>query len=113
MEGNPNASAYSAAKAGLIGFTKSLAKETAHTGILVNAVAPGIIETPLLANVPQERIAYMLSRIPMGRMGTADEVAAMIAWLCSCAPRTARSRPARCSTFQATARPTEQPKGDQ
>ena len=82
-EGNPHASAYSAAKAGVIGFTKSLAKETAQTGILVNAVAPGIIETPLLANVPRERIAYMLSRIPMGRMGTADEVAAMIAWLCS------------------------------
>jgi len=82
-EGNPNASAYSAAKAGLIGFTKSLAKELATTGILANAFAPTVIETPLLAGVPEERISYMLSKIPMGRMGRADEAAAMILWLCS------------------------------
>ena len=77
-EGNPNASAYSAAKAGLIGFTKSLAKELADTGVLVNVVTPGIIKTALLDNVPQDRIDYMVSKIPMGRMGTAEEVAAMI-----------------------------------
>ena len=82
-EGNPNVSAYSAAKAGLIGFTKSLAKELADTGVLVNVVTPGIIKTALLDNVPQDRIDYMVSKIPMGRMGTAEEVAAMITWLCS------------------------------
>ncbi len=82
-EGNPKASAYSAAKAGLIGFTKSLAKELAGTGVLVNVVTPGIIDTELLDNVPQERIDYMVAKIPMGRMGAADEVAAMITWLCS------------------------------
>ncbi|MEM7124606.1 MAG: SDR family NAD(P)-dependent oxidoreductase [Pseudomonadota bacterium] len=82
-EGNPLAAAYSASKAGLIGFTKSLAKELIDTGVLANVVTPGITETPLLDGVPQSRIDYMISRIPMGRMGKADEIAAMIAWLCS------------------------------
>ena len=82
-EGNPMASAYSASKAGLIGFTKSLAKELVETGVLVNAVTPGIVDTALLKGVPQDRIDYMLSKIPMGRMGQANEVAAMVAWLCS------------------------------
>ena len=82
-EGNPKACAYSAAKAGLIGFTKSLAKELAHTRVLVNVVTPAIIDTPLLKHVPRDRIDYMLSKVPMGRMGTAGEIAAMITWLCS------------------------------
>ena len=82
-EGNPRASAYSAAKAGLIGFTKSLAKELAHTNVLANVVTPAIIDTPLLENVAEERINYMLSKVPLGRMGTAQEIAAMITWLCS------------------------------
>ena len=82
-EGNPSAAAYSASKAGLIGFTKSLAKELIGTGVLANVVTPGVIETPLLEHVPQDRIDYMVSKIPMGRMGQAHEAAAMIAWLCS------------------------------
>ena len=82
-EGNPTASAYSASKAGLIGFTKSLGKELIGTGVLANVVTPAVVETPLLGAVPQERIDYMVSKIPMGRMGRPDEIAAMIAWLCS------------------------------
>lgn len=82
-EGNPTASAYSAAKAGVIGFTKSLAKETAKGDIRVNAITPTTIATPILAQVSQAHIDYMLSKIPVGRVGQPDEVAAMIAWLCS------------------------------
>ena len=82
-EGNPNASAYSVSKAGVIALTKSLGKELAQTGIRVNAIAPAVIETEMLADVTEEQIGYMLSKIPMGRAGTVEEVAAMVAWMCS------------------------------
>ena len=82
-EGNPNASAYSASKAGVIALTKSVGKETAKAGIIVNCVAPAVIDTPMNAQATPEHLEYMVSRIPMGRVGTVDEVAALIAWLCS------------------------------
>jgi NAD(P)-dependent dehydrogenase (short-subunit alcohol dehydrogenase family) len=82
-EGNPNASAYSASKAGVIGLTKSLAKEVADTGVLVNCITPAVIETPMLGQVSDEHLKYMVSKIPMGRVGQPDEVAALVAWLCS------------------------------
>jgi 3-oxoacyl-[acyl-carrier protein] reductase len=82
-EGNPNAPAYSAAKAGLIALTKSLGKELAQRGVLVNCVTPAAVETDIFAQMSQEHIDYMLSKIPMGRFGRTEEVAAMVAWLCS------------------------------
>lgn len=82
-EGNPNASAYSAAKAGVIALTKSLGKELAETGVLVNAVAPAVVETELFDQMTAEHIAYMTSKIPMNRVGQPAEVAALIAWLVS------------------------------
>ncbi|MFM8594594.1 MAG: SDR family oxidoreductase [Chloroflexota bacterium] len=82
-EGNPNAVAYSAAKAGVIGLTKSIGKELAQKGILVNAVTPAVIETPILAQVSDQHKAYMLSKIPMNRMGQPEEVAALVAFLSS------------------------------
>ncbi len=82
-EGNPNASHYSAAKAGVIGLTKSLGKELATTGIRVNCITPAVIETEILKQCSPEHVAYMLSKIPMGRPGGVDEVAALVAWLCS------------------------------
>jgi 3-oxoacyl-[acyl-carrier protein] reductase len=82
-EGNPNAVPYSAAKAGVIGLTKAVAKEVATRGILVNAVAPAVIETPMVRDVSEEHLRYLLVRVPMQRMGTAAEVAALVAWLCS------------------------------
>ncbi len=82
-EGNPNASAYSAAKAGVIALTKSLGKELAGTGILVNCVTPAAVETDIFAQMTREHIQFMLSKIPMGRFGTVDEVAALVAWLAS------------------------------
>ncbi len=82
-EGNPNAVAYSASKAGVIGLTKSIAKETATRGVLVNCVTPAVIQTPLLDQVSQEHLKYMVGRIPMGRVGQPAEVAALVAWLCS------------------------------
>jgi 3-oxoacyl-[acyl-carrier protein] reductase len=82
-EGTPNAAAYSASKAGVIALTKSLGKETATSGIIVNCVAPAVIETPMNAQATPEQLEYMVSRIPMGRPGRADEVAALIGWLCS------------------------------
>ena len=82
-DGNPNASAYSAAKAGVIGFTKSLGKELATSGIAVNCVTPAAVRTAIFDQMTQKHIDYMLSKIPMGRFGTTEEIAAMVAWLCS------------------------------
>jgi 2-dehydro-3-deoxy-L-rhamnonate dehydrogenase (NAD+) len=82
-EGNPNASHYSAAKAGVIGLTKSLGKELATTGIRVNCITPAVIETEILKQLTKEHVQYMLSKIPMGRPGAVEEVAALVAWLCS------------------------------
>jgi 3-oxoacyl-[acyl-carrier protein] reductase len=82
-EGNPNASAYSAAKAGVIALTKSLGKELAQDGICVNCITPAVIQTEILKQCTQEHIDYMLSKIPMGRFGEVDEAAALVAWLAS------------------------------
>lgn len=82
-EGNPNAVPYSTAKAGVIGLTKALAKEVATYGVYVNAVAPAVIETPILDQLSREHLQYMLQRIPLGRPGQPSEVAALIAWLAS------------------------------
>jgi 2-dehydro-3-deoxy-L-rhamnonate dehydrogenase (NAD+) len=82
-EGNPNASHYSAAKAGVIGLTKSLGKELATTGVRVNCITPAVIETEILKQCSPEHVAYMLSKIPMGRPGSVDEVAALVTWLAS------------------------------
>ena len=82
-EGNPNASHYSAAKAGVMALTKSLGKELATSNITVNCVTPAVIETDILKQVGQNHIDYMLSKIPMGRFGQKHEAAAMVAWLLS------------------------------
>ena len=82
-EGNPNAAHYSASKAGVIALTKSLGKELATSNITVNAVAPAVIETEMLAQMTQAHIDYMLSKIPMGRFGKKEEAASLVAWLCS------------------------------
>lgn len=82
-EGNPNASAYSASKAAVIGLTKSLGKELADTRITVNAIAPAAVETPIFAQMTEDFTAFMKSKIPMGRFGTVDEIAAMACWLAS------------------------------
>ena len=80
-EGNPNASHYSASKAGLIALTKSLAKELATKGVLVNAVSPAAAKTAIFDSMTPQHIEFMLSKIPMGRFLQVDEAAAMIAWL--------------------------------
>lgn len=82
-EGNPRLSAYSASKAGVIGFTKALAKEVATKNIYVNAISPAVIQTRLLDQVSPSMVAYMVERIPMGRVGQPQEVAALIHWLAS------------------------------
>jgi 3-oxoacyl-[acyl-carrier protein] reductase len=82
-EGNPNAAAYSAAKAGVIAFTKSLGKELAQTGVLVNCVTPAAAKTAIFDQISQQHIDYMLSRIPMGRFVSVDEIAALVCWLAS------------------------------
>ena len=82
-EGNPNASAYSASKAGVIGFTKSLGKELAQKNIRVNCITPATFESPILEQLPQSQIEYMRSKIPMGRLGGIGEVAAMICFMAS------------------------------
>lgn len=80
-DGNPNASAYSASKAAVIGLTKSLGKELADTGIRVNCVTPAAVKTAIFDQMSPEHIQFMLSKIPMGRFGTTEEVAAMVSWL--------------------------------
>ncbi|ABE45854.1 SDR family NAD(P)-dependent oxidoreductase [Polaromonas sp. JS666] len=80
-DGNPNASAYSASKAAVIALTKSLGKELADTGVRVNCVTPAAVKTPIFDQMTPEHIQFMLSKIPMGRFGTPDEVAAMVTWL--------------------------------
>ena len=82
-EGNPNASHYSASKAGLIGLTKSLGKELAQKNVLVNAITPGAAKTDIFDQMTQQQIDYMLSKMPMGRFLQVQEVAAMVAWLVS------------------------------
>jgi 2-dehydro-3-deoxy-L-rhamnonate dehydrogenase (NAD+) len=82
-EGNPNAAPYSAAKAGVISLTKSLGKELAQTGVRVNCITPAAVRTAIFDQITQQHIDYMLSKIPMGRFGTVEEMAAMIAWLAS------------------------------
>ncbi len=80
-EGNPNASAYSASKAGVISLTKSLGKELAKTGVRVNCVTPAAVKTGMFAQMTQSHIDFMLSKIPMGRFGAVEEIAALVAWL--------------------------------
>lgn len=82
-EGNPNASAYSATKAAVIGFTKSVGKELAGKGVVANALTPATFESPILEQLPQSQIDYMLSRIPMGRLGRVEESAAMVCFMAS------------------------------
>ncbi|HEX4332462.1 MAG TPA: SDR family NAD(P)-dependent oxidoreductase [Usitatibacter sp.] len=82
-EGNPNASAYSASKAGVISLTKSLGKELAKTGIRVNCVTPAAVKTGMFAQMTQAHIDFMLSKIPMGRFGEVEEIAALVGWLCT------------------------------
>ncbi|MET0203956.1 MAG: SDR family NAD(P)-dependent oxidoreductase [Burkholderiaceae bacterium] len=82
-EGNPNASAYSASKAAVIGLTKSLGKELAQTNIRVNCVTPAAVRTAIFDQMTQQHIDFMLSKIPLGRFGTVDEIAAMVCWLAS------------------------------
>jgi len=82
-EGNPNASAYSASKAAVMGFTKSLGKELALRGVLANAITPATFESPILKQMPQSQVDYMRSKIPMGRLGEVTESAAMICFMAS------------------------------
>ena len=82
-EGNPNASAYSASKAAVIALTKSLGKELAETGIRINCVTPAAVKTAIFGQMSAEHVAFMLSKIPMARFGEPEEVAAMVAWLCT------------------------------
>jgi NAD(P)-dependent dehydrogenase (short-subunit alcohol dehydrogenase family) len=82
-EGNPNASAYSASKAAVIGLTKSLGKELAKTGIRVNCVTPAAVQTAIFDQMSQQHIDFMLSKIPMGRFGQVEEIAALVGWLCT------------------------------
>jgi NAD(P)-dependent dehydrogenase (short-subunit alcohol dehydrogenase family) len=82
-EGNPMAAAYSASKAAVIGMTKSFGKDLAESGVLVNCIAPAVIATPMLSQMSQEHVDYMIEKIPMHRMGQPDEVAELIAFLAS------------------------------
>jgi len=82
-EGNANMIPYSAAKAGLIGLTKALAKEVANHGVYVNAISPAVIETPILEQLTPAQVTNLLQRIPLGRAGKPEEVAALICWLAS------------------------------
>lgn len=82
-EGNPNAAAYSASKAGVIGLTKSLGKELANADVRVNCVTPAAVRTPLFSQMSQQHIDFMLSKIPLGRFGEIDEIASLVCWLSS------------------------------
>ncbi|MGC8525497.1 MAG: SDR family NAD(P)-dependent oxidoreductase [Acidibrevibacterium sp.] len=82
-EGNPNAAAYSASKAAVIGLTKSLGKELADTDIRVNCITPAAVRTAIFAQMTEQHINYMLSKIPLGRFGEVDEIASLVAWLAS------------------------------
>jgi 3-oxoacyl-[acyl-carrier protein] reductase len=82
-DGNPNASAYSASKAAVIALTKSLGKELADTGVRVNCVTPAAVKTAIFDQMSQQHIDFMLSKIPMGRFGLPEEVAALVGWLCT------------------------------
>jgi NAD(P)-dependent dehydrogenase (short-subunit alcohol dehydrogenase family) len=82
-EGNPMAGAYSASKAAVIALTKAIGKDVAGTGVLVNCIAPAVIETPIIAGLSRQHLEYMVERIPLGRMGRADEVAALVCFLAS------------------------------
>ena len=82
-EGNPNAPAYSASKAAVIGLTKSLGKELAKTGIRANCVTPAAVRTAIFDQMTQQHIDFMLSKIPLGRFGSVDEIAALVCWLAS------------------------------
>jgi NAD(P)-dependent dehydrogenase (short-subunit alcohol dehydrogenase family) len=82
-EGNPYAAAYSASKAGVIGLTKSLGKELAKSNVRVNCVTPAAVHTPLFAQMTQEHIRFMLSKIPLGRFGEIEEIASLVCWLAS------------------------------
>ncbi|MFN2629667.1 MAG: SDR family NAD(P)-dependent oxidoreductase [Gaiellaceae bacterium] len=82
-EGNPMAGAYSSSKGAVIAITKAIGKDLAGSGILVNCIAPAVINTPILGQISQEHIDYMTSRIPLGRVGQPDEVAALVCWLAS------------------------------
>ena len=82
-EGNPNASAYSASKAGVIGLTKSLGKELATRGVIVNCLTPATFESPILAQLPASQVDYMRSKIPMGRLGEVEESTAMVCFMAS------------------------------
>ena len=82
-EGNPGMAGYSVSKAGVIGLVKAIGKEVAHTGITINGLAPALVDTPLLAEASEEALDYMTSRIPMGRLGTVEETAAIACWIVS------------------------------
>ena len=82
-EGNPNASAYSASKAGVIGFTKSLGKELAGKGVIANSLTPATFESPILEQLPASQVDYMRSKIPMGRLGEVEESAALVCFMAS------------------------------
>jgi 3-oxoacyl-[acyl-carrier protein] reductase len=82
-EGNPMAGAYSSSKAAVIALTKAVGKDVADSGVLVNCIAPAVIDTPILGQISDEHIAYMTSRIPLARIGKPEEVAALICWLAS------------------------------
>ena len=82
-DGNPNASAYSASKAAVIALTKSLGKELADTQVRVNCVTPAAVKTAIFDQMTEQHIQFMLSKIPMGRFGTPEEIASMVAWLCT------------------------------
>jgi 2-dehydro-3-deoxy-L-rhamnonate dehydrogenase (NAD+) len=82
-EGNPMAAAYSASKAAVIAMTKAIGKDVAGTGVLVNCIAPAVIDTPILNGLAPDHLDYMVERIPLGRIGTPEEVAALIVWLAS------------------------------